>query len=144
MNINIPTFHSFYILYSLFFLNCVFIFDFFFFVGSTNQDTISPPKTPSELNLYVVRNDENIPTCGICYKFSNKTTTCVRNHVEAIHFPNTFVYSCPICTTQFTTKMPCITINRSVNSKLEMLFKILFFFLTKVFLQEISRIQMTC
>jgi len=72
--------------------------------GSTYQGPIAPPKTPSELNRYVVRNGENIPTCGICYKFSNKTTTCVRNHVEAIHFPNTFLYSCPICTTQFTTK----------------------------------------
>jgi len=68
--------------------------------GSTNE----PPKTPSELNRYMVRNDENIPTCGICFKFSNKTTTCVRNHIEAIHFPNIFIYSCPICAVQFNTK----------------------------------------
>ena len=78
------------------------------FLGSTNSlqisTPISTPKTPSDLNLYMIRNDENIPTCGICFKFSNKTTTCVRNHIEAIHFPNIFTYSCPICTTQFNTK----------------------------------------
>jgi len=76
--------------------------------GSTSQlkisNPLSTPKTPSDLNLYMIRNDENIPTCGICFKFSNKTTTCVRNHIEAIHFPNIFTYSCPICTTQFNTK----------------------------------------
>jgi len=69
-----------------------------------SKGELSAPKTPSDLNKYMVRNDENIPTCGICFKFSNKTTTCVRNHIEAIHFPNSFTYACPICSSQFSTK----------------------------------------
>jgi len=72
--------------------------------STTNPLQITTPKTPSDLNQYMMRNDQNIPTCGICYKFSNKTTTCVRNHIEAIHFPNIFTYSCPLCANQFNSK----------------------------------------
>ena len=60
-------------------------------------------KDPSDLLQFLTRNEENIPTCGICLKFSNKTTTCVRNHIEAIHFPNHFVYSCPHCNNEFNS-----------------------------------------
>jgi len=61
-------------------------------------------KEPGDLLQFLIRNDENIPTCGICFKFSNKTTTCVKNHIEAIHFPNHFVYSCPNCSREFNSK----------------------------------------
>jgi len=61
-------------------------------------------KDPTDLLKFLTRNSENIPTCGLCYKFSNKTTTCVRNHIEAIHFPNLFVYSCPHCNKEFNSK----------------------------------------
>jgi len=61
-------------------------------------------KDPADLLNFVARNRENIPTCGICCKFSNKTTSCVRNHIEAIHYPNLFVYSCPHCNKEFNSK----------------------------------------
>ena len=34
-------------------------------------------------------------SCNICPYV--KTKTLVRNHVESIHYPNTFTYTCPIC-----------------------------------------------
>ena len=61
-------------------------------------------KDPNDLLKFLVRNADNVPTCGLCFKFSNKTTTCVKNHIEAIHFPDLFVYSCPICSKQFNSK----------------------------------------
>jgi len=76
--------------------------------GSMGGQTMDPSKgnikDPNDLLKYLIRNDENIPTCGICFKFSNKTTTCVKNHIEAIHFPNLFVYSCPHCNKEFNSK----------------------------------------
>ena len=61
-------------------------------------------KDPNDLVKFLVRNDDNVPTCGICFKFSNKTSTCVKNHIEAIHFPNLFIYSCPYCRQEFNSK----------------------------------------
>merc|ERR1719483_811019 len=61
-------------------------------------------KDPKDLLQFLTRNSDNIPTCGICFKFSNKTTTCVKNHIEAIHFPNHFMYSCPQCNKEFNSK----------------------------------------
>jgi len=35
--------------------------------------------------------------CQICKKFSHKSRSNARNHVEAVHFVNMFAYSCQIC-----------------------------------------------
>ena len=35
--------------------------------------------------------------CRTCGK-SNKQKNCIRMHIEAIHFPGQFVYTCGICT----------------------------------------------
>ena len=40
-------------------------------------------------------------SCNICPYV--KTKTMVRNHVESIHYPNTFTYTCPICGKAFGT-----------------------------------------
>jgi len=34
--------------------------------------------------------------CGLCDYVSNRNAK-VKNHLEAIHFPGSFVYSCDIC-----------------------------------------------
>ena len=41
--------------------------------------------------------------CMICKDFSHKTPSCVRNHVESKHLPNTFSYNCPYCGKTFGT-----------------------------------------
>ena len=51
---------------------------------------------PEEVLKSHVKRDEisNQYFCGICRQFSNKGGANVRNHIEAVHFPNTFTYSC--------------------------------------------------
>jgi len=72
---------------------------------------------PSEL-LQFVQKDPSDPLyhCVLCTKFSHKTSYCVRNHVEAQHFPNMFVYPCDQCDLTFSTKSN-FTMHRSRKHK---------------------------
>ena len=65
--------------------------------------TIPGPQTPEDLSKYVII-DQNVKQyhCGLCDSFKAKLPSKVKNHVEAIHFPGLFVYSCEIC--QITCK----------------------------------------
>ena len=70
------------------------IISFFFFLGSAEIQV----KEPSDLNQYVSYDPtEEKYFCQICQKFTFRSRYNVRNHVEAVHFPNVFSYSCDFC-----------------------------------------------
>jgi len=57
-------------------------------------------KYPEDLLKFVVSAGDCGVLCSICAKtFKNKRDA--RNHIESIHFPNSFVYSCEHCGKQF-------------------------------------------
>jgi len=60
--------------------------------------------SPEEFVKFVTRNDGGVPTCGICFQFSNQAIVNVRNHIESKHFPNSFTYNCPKCQIMKNTK----------------------------------------
>jgi len=63
--------------------------------GNKGDDQI---REPSELNQYVAYNQtEGKYFCQICEKFTFRSRYNVRNHVEAVHFPNVFTYPCQMC-----------------------------------------------
>ena len=51
-----------------------------------------------DLSQYVL-NDTTVKEyhCGLCDTFRAKLPSKVRNHLEAIHFPGLFIYTCNIC-----------------------------------------------
>ena len=59
---------------------------------------------PSQLDQYLQRLEDGKYQCVICYSFSHVGITCARNHVESIHFPDSFTYLCNICNDSFKTK----------------------------------------
>jgi len=56
------------------------------------------PQTPDDLGKYVIT-DQNVKQyhCALCDSFKAKLPSKVKNHVEAIHFPGLFVYTCEVC-----------------------------------------------
>ena len=42
--------------------------------------------------------------CGLCKQFRHKTRVDVRAHVEAMHFPGAFIYTCGICGKELQSK----------------------------------------
>ena len=53
---------------------------------------------PADLLQYIVKDSiSGNLACSLCSRFSHRSRANVRNHIESKHFPNTFVYSCPIC-----------------------------------------------
>ena len=59
---------------------------------------------PTDLDRYILRNPDKSHSCSICCLFSHKIRTAVRNHIEAIHFPSLFTYTCERCSVQFSNK----------------------------------------
>jgi len=63
---------------------------------------VNPILSPEDLNQFVLKLDTGY-SCTICHKqFGNKRDG--RNHCEALHFPNSFVYNCDFCGTTFNSK----------------------------------------
>lgn len=62
--------------------------------------------TPEDLMQYVGKQQGAVKSayCTICNNFSHQAGHHVRNHVESIHFPNTFVYNCHHCEKVVTTR----------------------------------------
>jgi len=67
-------------------------------VHVNTQDPGKGPLTPEDLGQYVV-SDMNVKEyhCALCENFKAKLPSKVRNHLEAIHFPGLFLYTCEIC-----------------------------------------------
>jgi hypothetical protein len=59
---------------------------------------------PGELHQFVGREESSgLHHCTICTKTA-ATRRDVRNHVESIHFPDSFVYDCEYCDKKMKTK----------------------------------------
>jgi len=68
-------------------------------MGQMNvQEAGKGPLSPEDLGQYVV-SDMNIKEyhCALCETFKAKLPSKVKNHLEAIHFPGLFLYTCEIC-----------------------------------------------
>jgi len=67
-------------------------------VQGQGGDVGKGPQTPEDLSDYVI-SDQNVKEyhCSLCGTFKAKLPSKVRNHLEAIHFPGLFVYTCEIC-----------------------------------------------
>jgi len=74
---------------------------------------------PEELLQFLTKDQVlNHYTCTLCLKII-KQRKDARNHVESIHFPNTFVYSCTICEKTFNSKNSRnVHITRNHNKKI--------------------------
>jgi len=54
-----------------------------------------------DLTKYMVKDEESrLSCCSLC-QFQSKIPAKVRNHLEAIHFPGIFIYSCNFCAKTF-------------------------------------------
>ena len=52
---------------------------------------------------YIRRTEDNRSECTLCGQ-SNALRSNVLNHVESVHFPGSFLYTCHLCDKQFTSK----------------------------------------
>jgi len=76
----------------------------------------SEHRDPSELMIYVMPSDDQSHVCGICYLFKHASRNCVRNHVEAKHYPDSFLYTCHICGHNLKSKN-CLNVHVSRNHR---------------------------
>ena len=61
--------------------------------------------TFEDLNKYIGNNPgQKDYYCTLCTTFQTKKSSRVRDHVEAIHFPGQFIYSCNMCEKTFNGK----------------------------------------
>ena len=65
--------------------------------------------------------DSNDFQCGLCDYISNRPAK-VKNHLEAIHFPGVFVYSCDICEKTFSGRNAFGVHKSQVHSKKKLTF----------------------
>ena len=81
------------------------------FVCHKNTTSISPKfknclgtiHSPEDFEQYIIRNNgQGRIGCQLC-QHTVLNFTDMRNHVESIHFPNTFSYKCPFCDQAFGT-----------------------------------------
>ena len=62
------------------------------------KSLFSGPMNPEDLSQYVVSDQFSKEYhCSLCNTFKAPRPSKVRNHLEAIHFPGQFIYSCDIC-----------------------------------------------
>ena len=62
--------------------------------------------TPDDLLQYVQRDQVMAKYyCGLCLGFKNSSKSHVRDHVEQRHFPNTFDYTCELCSKLCSSKI---------------------------------------
>jgi len=60
-------------------------------------------QSPEDLLQFVTKSAEgNTFECILCSNFKAVRKGLVRNHLESIHFPGVFSYSCDLCNRQFT------------------------------------------
>jgi len=76
-------------------------------------------KQPEDLLKFVVTGGDGGVMCSLCAK-TFKIKRDARNHIESIHFPNSFIYTCEHCGKQFNalnTKNVHVTRNHKKNTK---------------------------
>ena len=70
---------------------------------------------PDDLKRYMLYGVDAL-TCSICQNFSHKSKYTLQNHIESKHFPNTFVYSCPKCLKNVSTREALICHKKRCNN----------------------------
>jgi len=94
--------------------------------GYQQEQIVADGGDPMEqLKKYIVkRGDGPERECGICYQYSNKSSTNVRNHIESKHFPGMMSYQCEYCKKICKTKQSLDTHRQrctwNENSKTQM------------------------
>ena len=83
-----------------------------FLHGSCSSGGITKPE---DFEKYLMSNGAGGYTCSLCSY--TKTRTLVRNHVESIHFPNTFTYKCDLCGKTFGTNNAFLMHKKRFHSK---------------------------
>ena len=63
------------------------------------------PTDPSQLLQYIERLVDGKYSCMLCNAYSHVNKSCTKNHIEAKHFPNTFIYKCNICYKTFYNRI---------------------------------------
>jgi hypothetical protein len=58
-----------------------------------------------DFDRYIAKEESGYKSCLLCGGVRNKTITNVRMHVEAKHFPGSFVYTCHMCGQRFTNRI---------------------------------------
>ena len=77
-----------------------------------------------DLNQYTAFNsDLKDYYCTLCQKFQSKKPSKVKDHVEAIHFPGQFIYSCEICEKTFNGKNSFAVHNSTKHPKKKAIYK---------------------
>jgi len=78
------------------------------------QGTEGACHDPSDLLQFVVENPDGVKKyrCALCETFSHNGRSHVRNHVESVHYPNSFLYPCGQCDKSFPSKNN-VTLHRS-------------------------------
>ena len=56
-----------------------------------------------DVNDYVVKEELGTFSCQICGKSNNQKNN-IKNHIEAVHFPDQFTYNCHLCNKSFVGK----------------------------------------
>ena len=69
---------------------CILYKNSFFFLGAC-----------SDLTEFIMKNETTRLSCCTLCPFQSKIPAKVKNHLEAIHFPGLFLYSCSLCTKTF-------------------------------------------
>ena len=54
---------------------------------------------PEDFEKFAVKNGPGSFSCSLCTKHAAQITD-IKRHIESIHFPNTFTYTCPFCSKQ--------------------------------------------
>jgi hypothetical protein len=74
--------------------------------------------TCEDLSQYTQYNpDQKDYYCTLCTKFQSKKPSKVKYHIEAIHFPGQFMYTCHICEKTFNGKNSFAIHNSRNHSK---------------------------
>ena len=83
------------------------IHDIFFYPSNSMYVFITKSSSgdftrPEDLDQYIIKAGVGRYSCQLC-GYSQSQAGFIRNHVESKHFPNTFTYSCNLCSKTFGT-----------------------------------------
>merc|ERR1712025_177888 len=90
-----------------------------------DQDTSVPSQQqgyanvqgPEDLRQYIYKDNETKENCCALCSFRSKIPALVKNHLEGIHFPGVFTYSCELCGKTFNGRNALGVHNSKVHSK---------------------------
>ena len=74
-------------------------------------------QTPDDLRQYIIKDSETKESCCTLCTFRSKIPALVKNHLEGIHFPGVFSYSCELCSKTFNGRNALGVHNSKFHSK---------------------------